>query len=48
MRKGETFRYRGLTEHQTIRTRNETPRHIIIKTLNTQSKERILKAEKEK
>jgi hypothetical protein len=38
-----------LTEHQTVRTKKETPpRHIIIKTLSTQNKERILKATKKK
>jgi hypothetical protein len=42
MRKRALPRCRKLTEHQTIL------RHIIIKTLSTQNKETILKAEKEK
>jgi hypothetical protein len=49
-RKGESPRCRKPTEYQTYRTKKETPppRHIIIKTLSTQNKERILKAAKER
>jgi hypothetical protein len=46
--KKRTFRCKKFTEHQTIRTKKETHKHIIIKTLNIQNKERILKAAKEK
>jgi hypothetical protein len=47
LRKRRTSRGRKLTEHQTIRTKKETPTEII-KTLTIQNKERILKAAKEK
>jgi hypothetical protein len=56
LRKGGTSRFRRLSEHQTagsekthpqIQLRN-TPSYIIIKILTMQSKERILKAAKEK
>jgi prophage DNA circulation protein len=47
--KKESPRYRKLTEHQTDRfKKRNTARHIIIKTLSTQNKERILKATNEK
>jgi hypothetical protein len=49
LRKREPPRCKHLVEHQTVRTKKETPpRHIIINTLITQNKERILKAAKEK
>jgi hypothetical protein len=49
LRKRITSRFRKLTEHQTIRTKKKnTPRHLIIKPLNIQKKERMLKAAKEK
>jgi hypothetical protein len=48
LRKRESPRYRKLTEHQTIKAKREKPPHIIIKTLSTENKERILKAAKEK
>jgi hypothetical protein len=49
LRKKEPCRCRKLTDHQIIRTKKrKNPRHIIIKTLSTQNKERILKATKEK
>jgi hypothetical protein len=47
LRKRESSRYRKPTEHKTVKTKKRnTPRHIIIKTLSTQNKERILKAAK--
>jgi hypothetical protein len=49
LRKKEPCRCRKLTDHQIIRTKKrKNPRHIIIKTLSTQNKERILKATEEK
>jgi hypothetical protein len=47
-RKRESSRCRKLTEHQTIKTKINIPRHILIKTIRTENKERILKAAKEK
>jgi hypothetical protein len=47
LEKERVTRFRKPIEPQTDRTRN-TPRHIIIKTLSTQNKERTLKAVKEK
>jgi hypothetical protein len=45
----ESPRFRKLIEHQTVRAKREiSPRHIIIKTLSTKNKERILKVEKER
>jgi hypothetical protein len=46
--KKESPKCRKLTEQQTIRTKRETPSDIIIKTLSTQNKGRMLKAAKEK
>jgi predicted nucleic acid binding AN1-type Zn finger protein len=52
LRKIRTSRYRKLKEHKTIKTKKKktqaNSRYIIIKTLNIQNKERILKAAKEK
>jgi hypothetical protein len=49
MRKRKTSRYKKLKKHYTIRTKKmNIPRHNIIKTLNIQNKERILKAAKQK
>jgi hypothetical protein len=47
LEKERVTRCRMLTEHHQDKNRNNQ-RHIIIKTLSTQNKERILKAEKEK
>jgi hypothetical protein len=48
LRKRGTSRCRRVIEHQRVRTKKETPLDIIIKTLNIQNKERILKVAKEK
>jgi hypothetical protein len=42
----ESLRSRKRKEHQTIRTKKNHLRHIIIKTFSTKKKERILKAAK--
>jgi hypothetical protein len=47
-RKKESSRYRKLTEQQTIRTKKKPSRHIVIKILTEQNKQRAQKLQKRK